>query len=288
VELIKQESNNIDQLAKDILEIKQTHKGKVTEMLLSMKWKIGEAIVNNLSISGDRGHQDIEIQNQSFRELEVKTGVDRADLQRSCIFYNNYPNKEYPILAWRKLRLGIEKEEENIIIDIPKNEYQVYVIDPPWKYDRKYDPNTSRVASPYKEIETDEMIKQFKEKLNPYKDSIMFLWTTQKFIWDAKLIIDELNFEYKACFVWDKEIIGMGYWLRMQCEFCLLATKGKPEWNNTKIRDLIREKRREHSRKPEIFNDIVRELTPNMKRAYIFTREKIEGFDSFGDEIEKF
>jgi len=284
------EKSDLEKLVQEILEIKLKYKGKATEMLLAMKWEIGECIVNKLLIINDRGHQLRTSYPQAYRDLAIKTGDDSTDLNRSVIFYKSYPNKDYPILSWRKLRLGIAEEtkEEKIIIDIPENEYQVYVVDPPWEYNRKYDPQTSRVASPYKEIPTDELLNQFKKKLNPHKDSIMFLWTTHRFIWDAKMILDELNFTYKACLVWDKENIGMGAWFRMQCEFCLFAIKGNPKWNNTIYRDIITEKRREHSRKPESFNDMVRKLTPNMKRAYVFTREKIDGFDSFGDEIEKF
>ncbi len=271
--------NDLTKLIEEILEIKLKYKGKATEMLLACKWEIGEKIL------ADRGQQ---IDKQTYRELEVKTGISNSDLVRCVAFKNTYPNKDYPIISWRKLRLGITDEtEDEIIIDIPEDEYQVYVIDPPWQYKRKYDPQSSRVASPYKEVNTEIILTQLKDKLKPYKDSIMFLWTTHRFIWDAKMVLDKLGFIYKACLVWNKEKIGMGSWFRMQCEFCLFAVKGKPKWSNTIYRDIITERRREHSRKPESFYDMVRELTPDMKRAYIFTRENIQGFDGSGDECEK-
>lgn len=276
MELVK---TDLKELAKIILEIKEKYKDKALNMLLQMKWEIGEKIfVSRVK------------QTESFRELETKTGINFIDLQRCNKFYEKYQNGNYPVIAWREYanNLLIEDKTKDINIILPEDEYQVYVIDPPWKYGRLYDSKTSRVASPYIERPTEIILEQLQNKLKPYKDSIMFLWTTHRFIWDAKMILDELEYEYKAIITWDKEKLGMGSWLRMQCEFCLLGIKGKPIWELTNERDIIREARRQHSRKPEKFYDMILKLTPDMKRADIFTRTKRDGFDSFGDEIDKY
>lgn len=161
--------------------------------------------------------------------------------------------------------------------------FDVIVVDPPWNYGRKYDPEGSRVASPYPEMTQNELLNL---KL-PFKDdSVLFLWTTQAFIWDAKELLDKWGFTYKAMLVWDKEKMGMGKWLRMQCEFCLIGIKGKPVWNNTTYRDIIREPRREHSRKPNCFYEMVNKITVGRKLDY-FSREYHKGWDSWGVESEK-
>ena len=118
-------------------------------------------------------------------------------------------------------------------------------------------------------------------------DAVLFLWTTHQFIFDAKELLDKWGFTYKATMVWDKEKIGMGAWLRMQCEFCLVGIKGKPLWENTEHRDIIREPRREHSRKPDTFYSIVEKITAGRKLDY-FSREKREGWEVFGNDTEKF
>jgi len=46
--------------------------------------------------------------------------------------------------------------------------------------------------------------------------------------------------------------------------------------------------RREHSRKPEEFYHMITERTPGLRRADLFSREKREGWDVWGDEVEKF
>jgi N6-adenosine-specific RNA methylase IME4 len=181
----------------------------------------------------------------------------------------------------------IDKQREDIrnsVIKQPDGLFDVIVIDPPWNYGREYDPNGSRVANPYPEMSQKELIN-----LNiPSKDNcVMFLWTTHAFIWDAKELLDNWGFTYKATLVWDKEKIGMGAWFRMQCEFCLVGIKGKPFYQNTTHRDIIRESRREHSRKPNTFYSLVEDITEG-RRIDFFSREKREGWEVFGNESNKF
>jgi len=184
-----------------------------------------------------------------------------------------------------------EKRQESIIEQankeaaMPSGEYSCIVIDPPWNYGTSYDPESRRVANPYPEM-TFEQIAALEIKAK--KDSVMFLWTTHKFIWDAKKLLEKWGFEYRSMLVWDKEKMGMGDLFRMQCEFCLVGIKGKPVLNNPQnIRDIIREPRREHSRKPEAFYKMVGVLCPGNKIEY-FAREKREGYVVFGNDTDKF
>lgn len=181
----------------------------------------------------------------------------------------------------------IEKQKEDIAkgnFDLPEGQYNVIAIDPPWNYGREYDPDGSRVANPYPEMNQQELLSI---DLPAAKDAVLFLWTTQAFIFDAKELLDRWGFTYKATLVWNKERIGMGHWLRMQCEFCLIGIKGSPIWSNTKWRDIISESRREHSRKPEAFYEMVEEITAG-KRLEYFSREAREGWEVFGNDTTKF
>ena len=181
----------------------------------------------------------------------------------------------------------IEKQKE----DIKNNKlpalsglYGIVSVDPPWNYGREYDPESSRVANPYPEMTVDQ-IKAI--ELPMEKDSVIFLWTTHKFLPDAFEILKHWGFEYKATLVWNKEKMGMGAWFRMQCEFCLFAVKGNPIFQNTTERDIIIESRREHSRKPDTFYKMVDKVCVGRKLEY-FSREKRDGWDIFGNDTEKF
>jgi len=181
----------------------------------------------------------------------------------------------------------IKKQKEAIesgAIELPAGKYDVIVIDPPWQYATEYNPETRRGTSPYPEMSLEE-IKNI--EIPAKDDCILWLWTTQKFIWEAKEILDHWGFEYKAMLIWDKEKMGIGRWLRLQCEFCLLGIKGKPIWDIKDIRDIIREPRREHSRKPEAFYKMIDENFVGRKLDY-FSREKREGWEVFGNDTEKF
>lgn len=171
-----------------------------------------------------------------------------------------------------------------------KGLFDVVSVDPPWNYEGENRNKTSfdsvgrRVANPYPEMSTQE-IKQIELPL--MKDSIVFLWTTHKFLPDALEILKEWNLEYKGTLVWNKEKMGMGAWFRMQCEFCLVGIKGKPYWENTKYRDILNEPRREHSRKPDSFFTMVEEITLGRRLEY-FSREKRQGWEVFGNDVNKF
>lgn len=178
-----------------------------------------------------------------------------------------------------EVKQKIETEE----IEKPTGLFDVIVIDPPWNYGRAYDPQSSRVANPYPEMTQDQLL----ELEPPFKkESIIFLWTTHAFMWNAKELLDKWGFAYKATIVWDKEKMGMGAWFRMQCEFCLVGIKGKPTWNNTKYRDIIREPRREHSRKPDAFYEMIENVTIGRRLDY-FSREDRDGWFSWGAESGK-
>lgn len=176
-----------------------------------------------------------------------------------------------------------------------EGKYQVIVIDPPWRYGTEYDGDSRRVASPYPEIPTwikdkEPQDKSSLEEFNLPSDdnSILWLWTTHKFLPDAFLLMRHWGFEYKITFVWDKQRMGMGSWLRCQAEFCLLGARGYPRWHLTNERDLLSIARKEHSRKPDEFYEMVKRLSPNTKRIDIFSREKRGGFDQYGNETNKF
>lgn len=173
------------------------------------------------------------------------------------------------------------KQENLIVSDL----YDVIVIDPPWAYGREYDPESSRVASPYPEMSFDELSNI---EIPAKNDCVIWLWTTHQFIWEARELLRMWGFEYKAIMTWDKEQMGMGHWLRMQCEFCLLGIMGNPLWDVRDLRDIIRSKRREHSRKPSEFYEMIEK---NFTGKYIdyFSREKFSNkWDCYGAETEKF
>jgi N6-adenosine-specific RNA methylase IME4 len=222
------------------------------------------------------------------------------EAQAPSVFTTNAPMSEAEILAKAKeirqakstekkeeRRADIQRQVEQIEAgELPTltGLFHVVSVDPPWPYGREYDPETSRVANPYPEMSI-EQIKAIELPL--HENAVVFLWTTHAFLPDAIEIAKTWGLEYKATIVWNKEKMGMGAWLRMQCEFCLVCIKGKPFWDNTKHRDIINEPRREHSRKPDLFYALVSDACEGRKLEY-FSREARKGWEIFGNDINKF
>lgn len=243
-------------------------------------------IKNNLVFSRTQAFKYMEITNNwhlistTYPQIEdLSTAVDKTKNGGKLV-----DNLSLNML-YKCIKKNNNKTEEKVIIDPPDGLFDVVSVDPPWKYGREYDPDSSRVASPYPEMDTKEII----ENIPPFADDVvLWLWTTHAFMRDAYKILDTWGFTYKATLIWDKEKMGMGVWLRMQCEFCLLAVKGKPQYTNKIERDIIREPRREHSRKPEAFYKLVENICHGTKRLNFYSRENISGWVSYGNEKDKF
>lgn len=191
--------------------------------------------------------------------------------------------KVTPYSASKLVKREEELEEQRGIIEegieLPPGLYDVIVIDPPWPYGREYDPETSRVASPYPEMSLEELRDI---ELPAADDCILWLWTTNAFMHSAYHLLEAWGFVPKTILTWDKQAMGIGVWLRGITEHCILATRGNPKVNLTNQTTLISERRRGHSRKPDIFYRMVEELCGGMRRLDYFSGEKREGWEQYG------
>ena len=204
------------------------------------------------------------------------------------------PNAVVSIVRNKKRKEKIEKQKEEIInnaLESPTGDFDVIVIDPPWDYSEKggfsykqHDFEGNRGGVDYSTMSLNEIGNI---KLPAKDDSVLFLWTTHAFLKDSFSLLDEWGYNYKATIVWNKVNMGMGRVIRMQCEFCLLATIGNPIISGESERDIITEKRREHSRKPEAFYDMVERMCVGRKLDY-FSREDRKEWSAYGAETNKF
>lgn len=170
---------------------------------------------------------------------------------------------------------------------MPTAGYRCIVLDPPWpmqKIERDVRPN--QVGFDYPTMSEDELAAF---ELPAANDCHLFCWTTHKFLPMALRLLDAWGFRYVCTLVWRKpggfQPIGLPQY---NCEFALYARKGSPTFVDTKAFFCCFDgERREHSRKPDEFYDIVRRVTAG-PRIDVFSRELRDGFDQFGNEAEKF
>jgi site-specific DNA-methyltransferase (adenine-specific) len=83
-----------------------------------------------------------------------------------------------------------------------------------------------------------------------------------------------------------KDYFGMGFYTRQQQEHCLLAIKGHPKVINHSIRQNIRAKNIQHSRKPDEVRNKIIELCGDLPRIELFARVRDSNWHTWGDELE--
>jgi len=177
-------------------------------------------------------------------------------------------------------------------LDPPEGKFNVIVVDPPWKFkdvtegQNDYDEDARRSIPQYAMMELEE-IKKLNVPDTAWDDCVLWLWTTNLNMKDAWELAEYWGFEVKTILTWVKSKMGVGYWLRGKTEHCLLCVKGKPVWTNKKYTTVLKGKAREHSRKPESFYKLVETICKGTRLEY-FSREKREGWDQWGDEVDKF
>ena len=79
--------------------------------------------------------------------------------------------------------------------------------------------------------------------------------------------------------------VGMGWWTRANQEMCLLAKKGRIKSQSKSVRRLIVSPRQEHSKKPDEVRDRIVELCGDLPRIELFARQRVEGWDCWGNEV---
>jgi len=65
----------------------------------------------------------------------------------------------------------------------------------------------------------------------------------------------------------------------------LIATKGKPTRINAGVHIIIDTPIERHSKKPNEVRDKIVELVGDLPRIELFAREKVKGWDSWGNEV---
>lgn len=131
-------------------------------------------------------------------------------------------------------------------------------------------------------------------------NSALFLWTTWPHISSALRVMEAWGFTYKTCaFDWmkcnlknDKPWRGIGYYAKSNTEPCLLGIRGKmkPVDNHVSMAVYEPHPRKDgkiiHSRKPATVRDRIVQLFGDVPRIELFARERIPGWDAWGNELE--
>jgi N6-adenosine-specific RNA methylase IME4 len=174
-------------------------------------------------------------------------------------------------------------------VTVAEGPFDVIVVDPPWPYGTKYDPEGRRAANPYPEMSLEEIARLDVAKCAA-PDCVLWLWTTHKFMRHSFELLDKWGFRTVTIFTWKKNQLGLGYWSRSNSEFVIMAVRGAPviEPGVDESGWTFYGKRRQHSRKPDEFFAMAEELCAGARRYDWFGREQREGWTVGGNDTEKF
>ena len=168
--------------------------------------------------------------------------------------------------------------------------YQIIYADPPWRYDQKG--LHGAAEKHYSTMSLEDICKLPVGSISA-KDSILFLWATFPQLPAALRVISAWGFKYKTvAFLWlkknrkaDSWFFGLGFWTRGNAEVCLLATRGHPKRQSSKIHQFIISPIEAHSKKPDIVRDKIVELAGDVPRIELFARQTTPGWDVWGNEV---
>jgi N6-adenosine-specific RNA methylase IME4 len=174
------------------------------------------------------------------------------------------------------------------MISFPQKKYEVILADPAWQYRNKKTGGNmiSGAEQKYDTLSTEEICALPVKDISS-RNCCLFLWATTPLLPNAFKVMDAWGFEYKTAIYWRKIMsMGLGYWFRGQVEVCLFGIKGNIPAFHSQSPNFLQTKAGIHSRKPkELMNIIgpcIEKLNPKIE---LFSRQKIEGWDSWGNQV---
>jgi N6-adenosine-specific RNA methylase IME4/ParB-like chromosome segregation protein Spo0J len=168
-----------------------------------------------------------------------------------------------------------------------QRKWPIVMADPPWNFEAET--SSRHVSNHYPTMRLADLCGLPVADLSA-DDCVLFLWTTAPCLAQSIELIAAWGFAYKSGLVWDKESIGTGFWVRGQHEHLLIATKGEPPLPpyESVPASVIRERRREHSRKPEAAYAMIERMYPALPKLELFARQARPGWDVWGNETGKY
>lgn len=168
--------------------------------------------------------------------------------------------------------------------------YSTVVADPPWDHSdgigADLRPETGHVYRlPYPTLSVSE-ISNLPVTYLAALDAHLYLWTTNRYLFDAYGVAKSWGFDVVKPLVWCKEVKGLGFGgaYKSNAEFILFCRRGRDIAHGESDRQWFRWPRRYRgTNKPEAFLDLVESVSPG-PYLELFARRNRLGWDTWGNE----
>jgi N6-adenosine-specific RNA methylase IME4 len=188
----------------------------------------------------------------------------------------------------------------DVFSNLPKNHFGAILADPPWPFATWSHKGQGRSGEAHYNTMSHADLEAMPVASLMAPDALLFLWVVQTQIPQAVRLVEAWGFNMKSVsFAWVKgeglpmfpdditTQMGMGMWTRAEFEQCWLATRGKPKRLDAGVRQVILDKRREHSRKPDGIHERIERLVAG-PYLELFARQKRPGWTVWGNQTDKF
>lgn len=172
----------------------------------------------------------------------------------------------------------------------------ILMIDPPWDKrkggKRKTRPNQGALLD-YPTMTTPSIFALLDRELDLPNQSTVFMWCIDSFLHGAEQEMKQRGFKLHARMIWDKENgVAPAFTVRYSHEYLLwfyqspmtsiaIGARGK-------FPTVIREKSRQHSRKPDSAYRMIDCLYPLEEKVDVFSREPRNGWMQWGNDLDHF
>ena len=176
--------------------------------------------------------------------------------------------------------------------------FATILADPPWRFQNR----TGKVAPEHRRLSRYGTMDLSEIMALPVNEvtattSHLYLWVPNALLPEGLAVMKAWGFEYKSNIVWHKvrkdggsDGRGVGFYFRNVTELVLFGVKGKNARTEAAGRrqvNYLATQKREHSRKPDEFYDIV-EACSKGPRLELFARGTRKGWAAWGNQAEDY
>jgi N6-adenosine-specific RNA methylase IME4 len=188
------------------------------------------------------------------------------------------------------------QKENNLLPDL-KGKFSTILADPPWRFQNR----TGKVSPEHKRLVryptmTLKEICEMPVANHSEENSHLYLWVPNALLPDGLEVMKAWGFQYKTNLIWYKtrkdggpDGRGVGFYFRNVTEVLLFGVRGrlrtlKPGRSQV---NLLPHRKREHSRKPAEFYDLIESCSPG-PYLELFARGRIEGWTLWGNQVDSY
>jgi len=188
------------------------------------------------------------------------------------------------------------RHETHEVGEFSQKGYRIVYADPPWSYGDELIKGYGAASHHYPQMTIDELCSMTDARGRSVVDivadnAVLFIWAPSPLLLECFSVIHAWGFDYKASFVWDKQLHNFGHYNSVRHELLLIATRGSCTPDSKELHDSVVSIKRssKHSEKPEEFRQIIDEMYPpragkRRDRIELFARTKAKDWDSYGNQ----